>query len=97
MFHSIPFSNQFRAMAICAFFQCVNFRAGQFLSKFRRKYINAVLIVAHSLFPHNLCTNFRARINFVAQMRENKYALRLVQIRYLKSIPYFRSKSYFVL
>ena len=54
-------------MTICAFFRCVSFRAGQFLSKFRRKYINAVLIIAHSLFPRNLCTNFRARINFVVK------------------------------
>ena len=34
-------------------------------------------------------TNLCARINFVAQMRENQYALKLVWIRYLKSIPYF--------
>ena len=37
-------------MTICAFFRCVNFRADQFLSKFRRKYINAVLSVASRTF-----------------------------------------------
>ena len=57
------------------FFRCIDFRAGQFLSKFRRKYINAVLIIAHSLFPRNLCTNFRGRVNFVlvrAKISSNK-------------------------
>ena len=62
-------------MTICAFFRCINFHAGQFLSKFRRKYINAISIVAHSLFPRNLCTNFCGRINFIlvrAKISSNK-------------------------
>ena len=62
-------------MTICAFFRCINFCAGQFLSKFRRKYINAILIVAHNLFPRNLCTYFRPQINFVlvrAKISSNK-------------------------
>ena len=52
-------------------FWCVSFRAGKFLSKFRKKCINPVLIVAHSLFTHNFCTKFRAWIDLVAQMSEN--------------------------
>ena len=76
------------------FFWCFNFRAGQFLSKFRSKYINAVLILAHSL---NRVTFVLIFVNFVAQMRKTQYALKLVQIRCLMSIPYFRSKGYFVL
>ena len=78
-------------MAICAFFWCVNFRAGQFLSKFRKKHINAVLIVAHILLPHIFVLKISSNKVFKVYTIFSKQKLfRIIVYYQLVSILYLR-------